>query len=39
MEQEGMAITMTVTDVRIGLSDDYFRFDPTRYPDAVVIRQ
>ena len=39
MEQEGMAITMTVTDVRTGLSDDYFRFDPTRYPDAVVIRQ
>lgn len=26
------------TDVRTGLTDEYFRFDPQRYPDAVVIR-
>ena len=38
MEQEGTSITMTVTDVRTGLTDEYFRFDPQRYPDAVVIR-
>ncbi len=39
VEQEGTSITMTITDVRIGLSDDYFRFDPARYPDAVAVRK
>jgi hypothetical protein len=39
MEQEEAKITMTVTNVKTGLTDDYFRFDPTRYPDAVVVRK
>ena len=39
MEQEGASITMTVTNVKTGLTDDYFRFDPKRYPDAVVVRK
>ena len=39
MEQEGATISMTVTNVRTGLADDYFRFDPSPYPDAVVVRK
>jgi hypothetical protein len=30
---------MTVTKVKIGVSDDVFVFDPKKYPNAVVVRK
>lgn len=34
----GAKVTMTITKIRIGLSDNYFKLDLDRYPNAVVIR-
>lgn len=35
---KGVTVTMTITKVRVGLSDNYFKLDLSRYPNAVVIR-
>lgn len=31
--------TMTVTKIRVGLRDSYFKLDMSKYPDAVVIKE
>lgn len=36
---KGVRITMTVTKIKIGLTDDYFKLDLSKYPKAVVIRK
>ena len=38
-KQGGMSMTMTVTKIKIGVSDDVFKFDPKNYPNAVVVRK
>ena len=35
----GAKITLTVTKIRIGLKDSYFKLDLAKYPNAVVIRK
>ena len=34
----GAKVTMTITKVRVGLKDSYFKLDLSKYPNAVVIR-
>lgn len=34
----GVKATMTVTKIRVGLRDSYFKIDMSKYPDAVVIK-
>lgn len=34
----GAKVTMTVTKMRVGLKDNYFKLDLSKYPNAVVIR-
>ena len=34
----GAKVTMTVTKVRVGLKDSYFRLNLSEYPNAVIIR-
>lgn len=34
----GAKVTMKITKVRVGLKDNYFKLDLTKYPNAVVIR-
>jgi len=38
-KQGGMSMTMTVTKIRFGVSDDVFKFDPKNYPNAVIVRK
>ena len=33
------SMKMTVTKIKLGLSDDVFVFNPKKYPDAVVVRK
>ena len=33
------SMTVTVTRIKIGVSDDVFKFDPKKYPNAVVVRK
>lgn len=35
----GAKVTMTVTKIRVGLSDSHFKLNLAKYPNAVVIRQ
>lgn len=35
----GAKVTMTVTKIRVGLNDSYFKLDLSKYPNAVIIRQ
>ena len=35
----GAKVTMTITKIRVGLKDSYFKLDLTKHPDAVVIRK
>lgn len=36
---KGAKVTMTVNKIKIGLKDDYFKLDLSKYPDAVVVRE
>ncbi len=36
---KGARVTMTITKIKIGLKDDYFRLDLSKYPNAVVVRK
>ena len=36
--QNGVSMTMTVTEIKFGVSDDIFKFDPENYPNAVIVR-
>ena len=38
-KQSGVSMTMTVTKIKFGVSDDIFKFDPKNYPNAVIIRK
>ena len=33
------SVKMTVTTIKLGLSDNVFVFDPKKYPNAVVVRK
>lgn len=35
----GAKVTMTITKIRVGLKDSYFKIDLSKYPNAVVIRK
>ena len=35
----GATITMTLTNVKVGVPDETFILDPERYPKAVVVRR
>ena len=37
--KSGATITMTLTNVKVGVPDETFIFDPERYPKAVVVRK
>jgi outer membrane lipoprotein-sorting protein len=34
-----VSMKMTVTKIKLGLSDNVFAFDPKKYPNAVVVRK
>lgn len=36
---KGANVTMTITKIKIGLNDSYFKLDPSKYPGAVVVRE
>lgn len=36
---KGAKVLMTITKVKIGLKDDYFKLDLSKYPNAVVTRE
>ena len=38
-KQSGVSMTMTVTKIKLGVSDDIFKFDPKNYPNAVIVRK
>jgi len=38
-KQSGVSMTMTVTQIKIGVRDDVFKFDPKNYPNAVIVRK
>ncbi|MBO4599757.1 MAG: hypothetical protein J5641_03355 [Bacteroidales bacterium] len=35
----GAKVTMTITKIRLGLKDNYFKLDLSKYPNAVVVRE
>ncbi|MCR4659928.1 MAG: hypothetical protein K5650_06495 [Bacteroidales bacterium] len=35
----GAKVTMTVTKIRVGLNDSYFKLDLSKYPNAVIIKK
>ena len=37
--QSGVSMTMTVTKIKFGVSDDVFKLDLSKYPNAVVVRK
>ena len=39
VKQSGMSMTMTVTKIKFGVSDDVFKFDPKNYPNAIIVRK
>ena len=38
-KQSGLSMTMTVSKIKFGVSDDVFKFDPKNYPNAVIVRK
>ncbi|MBR6899059.1 MAG: hypothetical protein IKN29_02050, partial [Bacteroidales bacterium] len=36
---KGASVTMTVTKIRVGLKDEYFKVDLGKFPNAVVIKK
>jgi outer membrane lipoprotein-sorting protein len=36
---KGAKVTMTVSKIKVGLHDDYFKVDLGKYPNAVIIRE
>ena len=38
-KQSGVSMTMKVTKIKFGVSDDIFKFDPKNYPNAVIVRK
>ena len=38
-KQGVMSMTMTVSKIKFGVSDDVFKFDPKNYPNAVIVRK
>ena len=38
-KQSGVSMTMTVTKIKFGVSDDIFKFNPKNYPNAVIVRK
>ena len=36
---KGAKVTMTITRIKVGLKDDYFKLDLSKYPNAVVVRE
>lgn len=36
---KGAKVVMTITKIRLGLSDSYFKLDLSKYPNAVVVRE
>ena len=36
---KGAKVTMTITKIRVGLNDNYFKLDLGKYPNAVIIRE
>ncbi|KWW24550.1 MAG: hypothetical protein F082_1651 [bacterium F082] len=38
-EKNGKSMTMTVTKIKFGVSDDVFKFDPKNYPNAIIVRK
>ena len=38
-KQSGVSMTMTVTKIKFGVSDDIFKFDPKNSPNAVMVRK
>ena len=38
-KQSGLSMTMTVTKIKFGVSDDVFKFDPKNYPNAIIVRK
>ena len=38
-KQSGVSMTMTVTKIKFGVSDDIFKFDPKNYLNAVIVRK
>lgn len=35
----GAKVTMTITKIRVGLKDSYFKLNPAKYPNAAIIRK
>ena len=38
-KQSGVSMTMTVTKIKFGVSDDVFKFNPKNYPNAIIVRK
>ena len=38
-KHKGVSVTMKMTKIKIGVSDDAFKLDPKKYPNAVVVRK
>ena len=38
-KQSGVSMTMTVTKIKFGVSDDVFKFDLKNYPNAIIVRK
>ena len=38
-KQSGVSMTMTVSKIKFGVSDDIFKFNPKNYPNAVIVRK
>ena len=36
---KGAKVTMTITKIKLGLNDNYFKLDLGKYPNAVIIRE
>ena len=36
---KGVSMTMRMTKIKIGVSDDVFKLDLKKYPNAVVVRK
>jgi len=38
-KQSGVSMRMTLTKVKVGVNDAVFKFDPSQYPSAVVVKK
>ena len=38
-KQSGVSMTMTVTKIKFGVSDNVFKFNPKNYPNAIIVRK